>query len=230
MNLNDRLKNSLAACIMVLPLLAQAQTAPTVELAPYLPAAYTESFSRSIEMLATGKAEGPNGAVKAVISGTQKPGSRVMRFDREWIGVASTGLVMFGDEKFDTAQLYLFDPKSGRQTYMIDQDDGSTTHYEWMAIPTRLTLGETSTVGKLTAVTKDNKLAAVGLLALRATETKAGLEFCQIETVVEAESGDKRVSEDCLIFDKSRKPITARASVETEGKKILEVNGPIKLR
>lgn len=230
MKIPHRLPARLAAYALLLPALAFAQTASTVDVAPYMPPAYTENFSRSVEFLATGKADGPTGAVKAVVSGTQKPGSRTNRFDREWIGVQSTGLLMFGDEKFDTAQLNLFDPKSGQQAYMIDLDDDSTTHYEWLAIPVRLTLGEAVNVGKLTAVTKENKLAAVGLLWLRATETKAGLEFCQIETVIEAEMWSKRVSEDCLIFDKARKPIASRASVETDGKKILEVSGPIKVR
>jgi hypothetical protein len=229
MNIIASLKTALIA-LLIVPAAVVSQSAPAVDIGPYMPAAYTNNFTRSIEFLASGKADTPNGSVKAVVSGMHKPGSRVSRFDREWIGAEQTGLVMIGDDKFDSSHFYLYDPKTGHQAYMIDQDDDSFTRYEWMGIPTRLPLGEATTVGRTTGLTKDGKLTSVGLVALRATETKAGLEFCQIETAVEAESGDKRVSEECMIFDKTRRPVASRASLEIDGKKILEVSGPVRLR
>ena len=229
MNIIASLKTALIA-LLIVPAAVVSQPAPAVDIAPYMPAAYTNNFTRSIEFLASGKADTPNGSVKAVVSGTLKPGSRVSRFDREWIGAEQTGLVMIGDDKFDSSHFYLYDPKTGHQAYMIDQDDDSFTRYEWIGIPTRLPLGEATTVGRTTGLTKDGKLTSVGLVALRAAETKAGLEFCQIETALEAESGDKRVSEECLIFDKTRRPVASRASMEIDGKKILEVSGPVRLR
>jgi len=229
MILTSSLGRGLAA-LLVLPAIALAQSPPTIEVAPYLPAAYTSNFSRSIEFLASGKADTPNGSVKAVVSGTQKPGSRMNRFDREWIAAEQTGLVMIGNDKFDSSHLYLYDPKTGHQAYMLDQDDDSVTRYEWMGIPARLPLGEATPVGRSTGLTKEGKLTSVGIVALRATETKAGLEFCQIETALEAESSDKRVSEECMIFDKTRKPVASRAALEIDGKKILEVSGPVRMR
>ena len=229
MNPASSLKRGLAA-LLVLPALAFAQSTRTIETAPYLPPAYTANFTRSIEFLATGKAESPAGEVKAAVSGSQKPGSRVKRFDREWIGVEQTGLIMLGDEKFDSTHLYLFDPGTGLLGYMIDRDDDSFVRYEWTGVPARIPVGEAVTVGKLTGTTKDGKLTSVGVVSFRAQDTKGGLEFCQVEVTIEADSGDKNVSEECYTFDTSRVPTSTRASLEMDGKKILEASGPIRLR
>jgi hypothetical protein len=229
MNQFSTLKGSLAA-LLLLPAIAVAQSSRTIETAPYLPSAYTANFTRSIEFLATGKAESPTGEVKAAVSGSQKPGSRVKRFDRDFIGVEQTGLIMLGDEKFDSTHLYLFDPGSGLPAFMIDRGDESVTRYEWMSVPARMPIGEAVTVGKLTGMTKDGKLSSVGVVSFRAQDTKGGLEFCQIEVTLEADSGDKSVSEECFTFDTARVPTSTRASLEMDGKKVLEASGPIRLR
>jgi hypothetical protein len=229
MNTSPMMKRCLAS-LFLLPAIALAQSARTVETAPYLPPAYTANFTRSIEFLATGKAESPAGEVKAAVSGSQKPGSRVKRFDRDWIGVEQTGLIMLGDEKFDSTHLYLFDPGTGLLGYMIDRDDESVTRYEWTGVPARIPVGEAVNVGKLTGTTKDGKLTSVGVVSFRAQDTKGGLEFCQIEVTIEADSWGKNVSEECYTFDTSRMPISTRALLEMDGKKILDASGPLRLR
>lgn len=172
----------------------------------------------------------PSGEAKAAVSGTQHPGGRVKRFDQEWIGVEQTGLVMLGDEKSEGTHLYLFDPGTGLLAYMIDRDDDSFVRYEWTDVPARLPVGEAVTVGKLTGLTQDGKLASVGVVWWRVEDAKGGVELCQIEVSIDAESGTKEVSEDCLTFNQARLPFSARVSLEMDGTKVLEASGPVRLR
>ena len=218
------------AAVLLAPTLVLAQSPRSIEVGQYLARAYTDNFTRSVEYLLSGEAQTPSGAMKTIVSGSQKPGKRIARFGQEWTVVEETGLLIIGSERIDSTHQYFHDPRTGLPGYKVDQEDESLGRYEWTQVPQRLTVGESVVAGKLTETNKDGKLVAVGLVWLRATEVKEGLEFCQIESMIEAESGDKRMTEDCTTFDAARRPVATRASIEIDAKPILQASGTIRLR
>lgn len=169
----------------------------------YREAGITQNFHGSLEANLSGYMFQDNKPEKITMQFFQTPGEPVNFNGERHLMIKSYTQWLHRQGKESSTGISII--KNNSIVEIRNVEEKTITKYEWIGVPATMKLGTEAVVGSVKEQDEKGKILASGKIIFSLEKSGSGVEFCQIEMLLEGPKPTERIERECRVFDSNGK-------------------------